>query len=89
MGWREAVEAAVEIALLANNQPPPRYADPPYLIVDALADMPAPDRIALARELLHGTGHTVVEPATLCDRWRDYRARGPMARVRAVEREEG
>lgn len=60
------------------------------VVIDIVDESATPaDRIALARELLHGTGHTVVEPATLCDRWRDYRARGPMARVRAVEREEG
>lgn len=53
MGWREALRRLLE---MAHHNPTPFEAN---TFMAFVADWPAPDRIALARELLEGTGRVV------------------------------
>ena len=57
MGWREAAATAAFYAIWDNHGDLSVHPDS---LVTALCEMPPADRIALARELLEGTGHTAL-----------------------------
>lgn len=60
MGWREALRRLLE---MAHHNPTPFEAN---TFMAFVADWPAPDRIALARELLAGTGLVVARDVGEC-----------------------
>ena len=57
MGWREATQAAAENATFMTDEG--GYAIGKHSLAQQLLTMPDADRIALARELLAGTGRVV------------------------------
>lgn len=66
MGWREALEQAVAKSLHISLRLGVHLVDlnMPNLVGNLTA-MPPPDRIALARELLEGTGKTVADAVVI------------------------